>query len=137
MVDLLKIIPPPHTPSLPPTKIFLNELLYAPLIPKIIWEFPLRSIKWPPCLQDSENKDMALCDVNEPAVSASGMPCKPRQAISCQNLSDAFCHIAISLNCFHHTKDNKEKQKIIHFHEVVFTSLEVPGQAGVSLPLQM
>lgn len=86
MGDLLKItFHPPKD---------LHELLYTPLTSKILLEFP-SGLMWPPCL-----KDKALCDVNEPTLSASGTPCKARQEIFCQNLSDSFCHIPGSLNKF-------------------------------------
>lgn len=66
MGDLLKVIfPPPKISSQTPL---------SPTIIKNHFSVSLKSVRCPPCLQDSENKDIALHDVNEPAVSASGMP---------------------------------------------------------------
>lgn len=91
MGDLLKItFHPPQD---------LNELLYAPLTSRNILEFPSGPSDGLLVSKALKTKT-ALCYVYEPAVSAWGMSCKPRQAISCQNLSDPFCHIPSSLNKF-------------------------------------
>lgn len=87
MGDLLKI-------TFHPPKRSSWTLIYPTDI-KDPFGISLRSLMWPPCL-----KDKALCDVNEPTLSASGTPCKDRQEIFCQNLSDSFCYIPGSLNKF-------------------------------------
>lgn len=75
----------------------LHELLYAPLTSRIICG-SLSLFIWLCCLQDSKDKDTVFCNMNEPAVSVSGMLCKPRQVISCHNLSEPFYHTPSSLN---------------------------------------